>query len=194
MRIAFAKMVSNTGSRSPGDVLMTCSTSAGRRLLLQRFAQFAEQPRVLDGDDRLGGEVLHQRDLLVGERPDFLPIDRDSADQLAVLAASARRRTSAAPPSFTAASGDASRPPRSVVADTLRFVRRMRSKSVPGAGVISAALPLEFGKFRRRLRPLRQVRISLRSQRYRLPNLASQMRTAFRASLEIPAQARPATD
>ena len=30
----------------------------GRRLLLQRFAQFVEQPRVLDGDDGLGSEVL----------------------------------------------------------------------------------------------------------------------------------------
>ena len=28
-------------------------------LLLQRFAQLVEQPRVLDGDDRLRGEVLH---------------------------------------------------------------------------------------------------------------------------------------
>ena len=46
----------------------------GRGLLLQRLAeivgalaQLVEQPRVLDGDDGLGGEVLHQLDLLVGE-------------------------------------------------------------------------------------------------------------------------------
>ena len=31
-------------------------------------AQLVEQPRVLDGDHGLGGEVLHQLDLLVGER------------------------------------------------------------------------------------------------------------------------------
>ena len=44
-------------------------------LLLQQLgeivgtlAQFVEQPRVLDGDDGLGGEVLQQLDLLVGER------------------------------------------------------------------------------------------------------------------------------
>ena len=43
----------------------------GRGLLLQGFAQFAEQPRVLDGDDGLGGEVLDQLDLLVGEGTDF---------------------------------------------------------------------------------------------------------------------------
>ena len=71
---------------------MTFSTSRGRGLLLQRFAeivgalaQLVEQPRVLDGDDGLGGEVLHQLDLLVGERPDLLAIDDDSADQLVVL-------------------------------------------------------------------------------------------------------------
>src|SRR5215469_16484317 len=60
-----------------------------RRLLLQRLgqvvgalAQFVEQPRVLDGDDRLGGEVLDQRDLLVGKRPHFLAVDADGPDQL----------------------------------------------------------------------------------------------------------------
>src|SRR4029077_12311650 len=40
----------------------------GRRLLLKRFSQLVEQPRILYGDDGLGGEVLHQRDLLVGKR------------------------------------------------------------------------------------------------------------------------------
>ena len=30
----------------------------GRRLLLQRLAQFVEQARVLDGDDGLAGEIL----------------------------------------------------------------------------------------------------------------------------------------
>ena len=71
---------------------MTFSTSRGRGLLLQRLAeivgalaQLVEQPRVLDGDDGLGGEVLHQLDLLVGEGPDLLAIDDDSADQLVVL-------------------------------------------------------------------------------------------------------------
>ena len=49
------------------------------RLLLQRagevdgaLAQFIEQPRVLDGDDGLSGEVLDQRDLLVGEGSNLL--------------------------------------------------------------------------------------------------------------------------
>src|SRR5215469_3846036 len=38
------------------------------RLLLQRLPKFIEQPRVLDRENGLGGEVLDQLDLLVGER------------------------------------------------------------------------------------------------------------------------------
>jgi hypothetical protein len=40
----------------------------GGGLLLQRFAQFVEQARVLDRDDSLGGEVLHQLDLLAAAK------------------------------------------------------------------------------------------------------------------------------
>ena len=57
----------------------------GGGLLLQRFTQLAKQPRILDGDDGLGGKVLHQLDLLVGERTYLLPVDEDSADQLVFL-------------------------------------------------------------------------------------------------------------
>ena len=53
----------------------------GGGLLLQRFAQLVEQPCVLDGDDGLRGKVLHQLDLLVGERAHLLAIDDDGADQ-----------------------------------------------------------------------------------------------------------------
>ena len=69
-----------------------------------RFAQLVEQPRVLDGDDRLGGEVLDQLDLLVGERPHLLAVDDDRADQLVFLehrhsnVRCARRRASHAMP------------------------------------------------------------------------------------------------
>ena len=51
---------------------------AGRRLLLERLGEIAvarlellEQAHVLDGDHRLVGEGLQERDLLVGERPDL---------------------------------------------------------------------------------------------------------------------------
>ena len=63
-----------------------------RGLLLKRFgeivsalAQLIEQPRVLDGDDGLRGEVLHQRDLFVGKGPNLLAVDGDGADQLIFL-------------------------------------------------------------------------------------------------------------
>src|SRR5262249_35690135 len=46
-----------------------------RGLLLQRLAQLAEQPRVLDGDHGLGGEARDQLDLLCGEGTDLLAID-----------------------------------------------------------------------------------------------------------------------
>ena len=52
------------------------------RHLLVALAQFAEQPRVLHRDHGLRGEILEQRDLLVGERPNFLAIDGDRADHL----------------------------------------------------------------------------------------------------------------
>ena len=49
--------------------------------------QFGQQPRVLHRDDRLRRKVLHQRDLLVGERHE-LPCgpDTNDAEQLAILA------------------------------------------------------------------------------------------------------------
>src|SRR5262245_138830 len=40
----------------------------GRGLLLETFAELVEQPGILDGNDRLIGEALHQINLLVGER------------------------------------------------------------------------------------------------------------------------------
>jgi hypothetical protein len=53
----------------------------GRSLLLQRLSKLAEQPRIFDGDDGLGGEILHQLDLFVGEGPNLLTVDDDGANQ-----------------------------------------------------------------------------------------------------------------
>src|SRR5262249_62384426 len=44
----------------------------GRGLLLKRLVLLVEQPRILNGDDGLSGKGLHQLDLPVGERADFL--------------------------------------------------------------------------------------------------------------------------
>jgi hypothetical protein len=58
---------------------------SGGGLLLQRFAQFVEQPGVLDGDDGLVGEVRKQSDLLLGEGAHLLPVDGESANQLIIF-------------------------------------------------------------------------------------------------------------
>src|SRR5215469_12987456 len=57
----------------------------GRGLLLERFTQLIEQPRVLDCDDSLGGEILQQLDLLVGERPNLPTIDIKGTNDRAVF-------------------------------------------------------------------------------------------------------------
>src|SRR5262249_37294100 len=54
-------------------------------LLLEGLAQLVQQPRVLDGDNRLGSEILDQLDLLVGEGTNLLAIDDNGTDQLVVL-------------------------------------------------------------------------------------------------------------
>jgi hypothetical protein len=54
-------------------------------LLLQRFAQLVKQPRVLDGDNRLRGEIRHQFDLLIRERANLLSKEVEGPDQLALL-------------------------------------------------------------------------------------------------------------
>ena len=63
------------GGRAADDV----EHLAGRGLIFERFfeiaragLQFAEQPRILHRNDRLGGEVLQQRDFFVREGPNLL--------------------------------------------------------------------------------------------------------------------------
>ena len=58
-------------------MLITFSTSAEAQLLLERLFRLIEQTRILDGDDGLTGEVLHQFDLFIGERSNFLTVDND---------------------------------------------------------------------------------------------------------------------
>ena len=81
-RAADSTSVSSTACRSKVERLMTLSTSAVAVCCCSDFAQLVEQPRVLDGDDGLGGEVRDQLDLLVGERADLLAVDDNRADQL----------------------------------------------------------------------------------------------------------------
>src|SRR6516162_757862 len=53
----------------------------GGGLLLQRFAQLIEQPRVLDGDDGLVGEGDQKLDLLIAKRPDGSSSESEDTDR-----------------------------------------------------------------------------------------------------------------
>ena len=68
---------------STSPVAVCCSSDFGE--IVGALAQFVEQPRVLDGDHRLRGEVLHQLDLLVGEWSHLLAINDYCADQFVLL-------------------------------------------------------------------------------------------------------------
>ena len=52
--------------------------------LVGTFTQRSQEPRIFDGDDGLGGKVLDQIDLFVGERLYFLAVDDDAPDHLAI--------------------------------------------------------------------------------------------------------------
>ena len=53
--------------------------------LIGALAQLVEQPGILNGDNGLGGKILNDVDLLVGEGTDFAAANRERADQLVVL-------------------------------------------------------------------------------------------------------------
>ena len=67
---------------------------SSRGLLLQSFARFSDEPRVLDRDDRLHGEVLQQRDLLFCEGADLLPVNREVAEHHLIFKQRHAKRTS----------------------------------------------------------------------------------------------------
>ena len=84
-RAANSTSVLSTVCRSKVERLMTLSTSAVAVCCCKRFAQFVEEPRILDGDDGLGGETVNELDLFLGERPNLGAIDRNCADWFALF-------------------------------------------------------------------------------------------------------------
>jgi hypothetical protein len=73
-----------------GDALFELLVQFGEFLglhcqLVSSLTEFVEQPRVLDGNDCLGGEALHQRNLLVGKGMHFLALDPEHTDELIFL-------------------------------------------------------------------------------------------------------------
>jgi len=51
----------------------------GRSLLFERLARLGDQPGVLHRDDGLRREILHERNLALGKRPDLQSIAGDHA-------------------------------------------------------------------------------------------------------------------
>ena len=87
---------------------MTWSTSDGGGLLLQRFAQFVQQSRVLDGNDSLGGEVRESSICLSVKGGLPGGTDNERTDQLVLLQHRDARHVRT-PPSSTAATDSGSR-------------------------------------------------------------------------------------
>src|SRR5262249_61220317 len=54
-------------------------------LLLQRFSEFVQETRVLDGDDGLRREIRQEFYLLFGKRKNLLAVERDGTNQLVFL-------------------------------------------------------------------------------------------------------------
>jgi hypothetical protein len=92
LRLAETPAARDDGAEHRGDVRGRAADHAEDlargRLLVQRLREIAvaglellEQPDVLDRDDRLVGEGLHERDLLVGEGSDLELEDREDAHE-----------------------------------------------------------------------------------------------------------------
>jgi hypothetical protein len=67
------------------------------RLLLKGLPQFAEQSRVFDGDDGLGGKVCKQGDLLVAKGADLLANQTDPTNEFVGFQHWGRYKRSRAP-------------------------------------------------------------------------------------------------
>ena len=92
MRVAFSSKRLEHGVQLARRTADDLQHVGGGGLLLQRFAQvfralaqFPEQAGILDRNDGLSGEIAQQLDLLVGERPDLLSIDRDQTNEFGIL-------------------------------------------------------------------------------------------------------------
>ena len=90
--VAVSMRLSKTSCSSNCERLMIFSTSAVAvccsNASVRSFGaltQFVEQPRVLDGDDGLRGEVRDQLDLLVGERTHFLAGQDECTNHFALV-------------------------------------------------------------------------------------------------------------
>ena len=88
IRRAFERINSNTGFMSPGDALMTLSTSEVAVCCCSNSSRsrvfglnLVEQPSVLDSDHSLVGECFQKFDLGIGEAPALATAHVERADR-----------------------------------------------------------------------------------------------------------------
>ena len=77
--------MSSTACKLNVERLMILSTSAVAVCCWSDSRSSLSRPDVLDGYHGLARETLHQFDLVVGERPNLLAVNRDSANQIVLL-------------------------------------------------------------------------------------------------------------
>ena len=77
-------IASNTGCTSVGELAITLRISARGGLPLQRVLRLVEQPHVLDRDDGLVGEGLHQLDMMFAKRTGLCSRRANHADRFTV--------------------------------------------------------------------------------------------------------------
>ena len=76
---------------------MTCKHLGGCGLLFQGLPRLGHQPRVLHRNDRLRGEVLQPRNLLVGKSPNFTAVNDNYPEYRVPLCVTERTASSADP-------------------------------------------------------------------------------------------------
>ena len=85
-RVPFARIVWKTGPILATRTRYDLQHFRNCGLTFQQFRSlFVEQPHVLNRDHGLGGEVLHQFDLLISKRSYLLAVDDDGPSQFGVL-------------------------------------------------------------------------------------------------------------
>src|SRR5215831_17544077 len=67
------------------NVRCCCLLLQGRAQVSRALAQFIQQPRVLDGDNRLRGKARQQGNMFLLERPDLGSANHDGAKRSALL-------------------------------------------------------------------------------------------------------------
>ncbi len=132
-----------------GQRLLERRREAGELLLVARellegpalLVDLPEEPRILDGDDRLGREGLEQVHDRLRERPRHLPPDHQPTDHAAPRAGAGRRGARGTPPRAGRAARSAARCSRSGIWNGGARRRRLPDRALADAGCATGGGP-----------------------------------------------------